>query len=43
MRKVGLIERLGPRGMYPNERIAVDALSEPGLEDARLVTKGARH
>ena len=29
MRKVGLIERLGSRGMYPSERIAVDALSEP--------------
>jgi MFS superfamily sulfate permease-like transporter len=28
MRKVGLIERLGPTGMYPSERIAVDALRE---------------
>jgi high affinity sulfate transporter 1 len=28
MRKVGLIERLGPRGMYPSERIAVEALNE---------------
>ncbi len=28
MRKVGLIERLGPTGMYPSERIAVDALHE---------------
>ena len=29
MRKVGLIERLGSRGMYPTERIAVEALNEP--------------
>ncbi len=29
MRKVGLIERLGSRGMYPTERIAVEALGEP--------------
>ncbi len=29
MRKVGLIERLGSRGMYPSERIAVEALNEP--------------
>lgn len=28
MRKVGLIERLGPTGMYPSERIAVEALRE---------------
>jgi MFS superfamily sulfate permease-like transporter len=28
MRKVGLIERLGPRGLYPSERIAVEALAE---------------
>ncbi len=28
MRKVGLIERLGPRGMYPSERVAVEALTE---------------
>jgi len=28
MRKVGLIERLGSRGMYPSERIAVEALDE---------------
>jgi high affinity sulfate transporter 1 len=28
MRKVGLIERLGSRGMYPSERIAVEALNE---------------
>jgi len=30
MRKVGLIERLGSRGLYPSERIAVEALGEPG-------------
>jgi MFS superfamily sulfate permease-like transporter len=29
MRKVGLIDQLGNRGMYPSERIAVEALSEP--------------
>ena len=29
MRKVGLIERLGSRGLYPSERIAVEALAEP--------------
>ena len=28
MRKVGLIERLGATGMYPSERIAVEALRE---------------
>lgn len=28
MRKVGLIERLGSTGMYPSERIAVEALTE---------------
>ncbi len=28
MRKVDLVERLGPTGMYPSERIAVDALRE---------------
>jgi MFS superfamily sulfate permease-like transporter len=28
MRKVGLIERLGSTGMYPSERIAVEALDE---------------
>ena len=28
MRKVGLIERLGPQGMYPSERIAVEALAQ---------------
>ena len=33
MRKVGLIEKLGNRGMYPSERIAVEALNEPE-EDA---------
>jgi high affinity sulfate transporter 1 len=27
MRKVGLIERLGPRGLYPSERVAVAALA----------------
>jgi SulP family sulfate permease len=32
MRKVGLIERLGSRGMYPSERIAVEALGEPESE-----------
>jgi len=34
MRKVGLIERLGSRGMYPSERIAVDALNEPEAPEA---------
>jgi MFS superfamily sulfate permease-like transporter len=33
MRKVGLIERLGPRGMYPSERIAVEALGEAWTAD----------
>ena len=33
MRKVGLIERLGPTGMYPNERIAVEALHETWAEE----------
>jgi SulP family sulfate permease len=28
MRKVGLIDRLGPTGLYPSERIAVEALRE---------------
>ncbi|MEA2025604.1 MAG: sodium-independent anion transporter, partial [Chloroflexota bacterium] len=28
MRKVGLIERLGSTGMYPTERVAVEALAE---------------
>ncbi|MGD8684211.1 MAG: SulP family inorganic anion transporter [Chloroflexota bacterium] len=30
MRKVGLMERLGTTGLYPNERIAIDALHELG-------------
>jgi high affinity sulfate transporter 1 len=30
MRKVGLIERLGATGLYPSERIAVEALEELG-------------
>jgi MFS superfamily sulfate permease-like transporter len=35
MRKVGLIERLGSTGMYPTERIAVEALREAwAAEDA---------
>lgn len=29
MRTVGLIERLGSRGLYPSERIGVEALGEP--------------
>ena len=33
MRKVGLIERLGPTGMYPSERIAVEALREAWARD----------
>ncbi len=28
LRKVGLIEELGPAGMYPSERVAVEALTE---------------
>jgi high affinity sulfate transporter 1 len=34
MRKVGLIERLGSTGMYPSERVAVDALAEHWEEEA---------
>ena len=33
MRKVGLIERLGSTGMYPSERIAVEALHQALLEE----------
>jgi SulP family sulfate permease len=33
MRKVGLIERLGSTGMYPSERIAVEALAEAWAEE----------
>ncbi len=34
MRKVGLIERLGGRGLYPSERVAVEALSEAWTAEA---------
>jgi len=34
MRKVGLIERLGTNGMYPSERIAVEALAEAQEQEA---------
>ncbi len=37
MRKVGLIERLGSRGMYPSERIAVEALAEAPEDGADAV------
>ncbi len=35
MRKVGLIERLGPAGLYPSERIAVEALAEARADESR--------
>jgi len=39
MRKVGLLERLGSTGMYPSERIAVEALQEAwGAEQDRPAT-----
>lgn len=42
MRKVGLIERLGSTGMYPSERIAVEALAEAWADEAgRLPTVGS--
>ncbi len=34
MRKVGLIEELGPTGMYPSERVAVEALTEKWEREA---------
>ncbi len=34
MRRVGLIERLGTNGMYPSERIAVEALAEAREQEA---------
>jgi high affinity sulfate transporter 1 len=40
MRKVGLIERLGSIGMYPNERIAIAALEEAASDDV-ATTEGA--
>jgi SulP family sulfate permease len=42
MRKVGLIERLGSTGMYPSERIAVEAIDEAEeLVDEPEVRDGA--
>ena len=38
MRKVGLIERLGSEGLYPSERIAVEALAEAWASDDQMAT-----
>jgi MFS superfamily sulfate permease-like transporter len=43
MRKVGLIERLGPTGMYPSERIAVAALREAWSDEEQKKSEPEPH
>jgi hypothetical protein len=42
MRKVGLIEKLGSSGMYPSERIAVEALTEFRAREAAAASEAVQ-